>query len=170
VDPRCLPAVVRRVGWVFDPVTATNPKSLSGRTSDRANMLGRVLRPASRGRGRSRKARGPRNLARLVAADTDCARCSTVFWADFCASVVSTRAGLPRGFRNGPQLNVRVVARQMTPRKQPLKSFRGMSLGDQEGLGQWLRRRLLQAFASHAACQRKEEGYDKTNYCPRMSL
>jgi hypothetical protein len=129
-------------------ITGTNPKSLSGRMSDRANMRGRVPQPAGRSRGRSRKPRGPRgNLASPVAVDSDGARS----WRAFCALGVSIAAGLLPGLRNGPQSNVPMLV-QMTSR-EPLKSFR-----------------RLQVFASHSACQREEELYDKPNYCPRRSL
>jgi len=145
-------------------ISGTNPKSFSGRMSDRANVLGRVLRPDCRSRARSRKPRGPRgNLAHLAASGADCARSCTAF----CALDVSSLAGLLHGLRNGPRWNVRVLV-QMRPRES-LEPLRGMRLGDREGRGQWLRRRSLQAFASRAACQR-EEGYDKPKYCPRTSF
>jgi len=149
---------------VTDLIIETNPKSLSGRASDRANMRGRVPRPACRSRGRPRKL-GPRcDLAHLVAADSDCGWSCTAC----CALGGRNLTNLLRGLRNDPQSNVRVSV-QMTPREPP-RSSRRMRLDDRQGAGRWASHHLLRAFAPRVASWNEGEYCHKTNYCSRIWL
>src|SRR5262245_27359892 len=145
------------------PFSVTSPKNLSGHMSDRGHMCGRPRPLASHKRGRFGK-RHDRygNLLHVLGSD----------WGHSC--VVFCPLGdrdfldLLRLFRTGPRSTVRVLV-PMTP-TAPLRASQWVRRGDREGLGQWLQRHSLQAFASRAACWHEGEWCHKRDKHPHMWL